>query len=176
MTSIVFGRSTPGVRPARPAGHDVAKLDRELFRLFIGRNVAGFEPVLDRMEAKRPDLKQMVITWSWPGALVSFPWLLYRKQWAIAALVLLLPVLMGMLLPGNAGGAIWVIVGMMGRGLVVGDAGRRIRKLERLHSDRAELEAAVAKAGGVSVVAASVGGVLYALGLAAALVTTFGSA
>ena len=176
MTSIAFGRSTPGSKSSRP-GYDVAKLDRELFRLFIGRNVEKFEPVLDQMEEKRPDLRRMVVTWSWPAALVGFPWLLYRKQWGIAAVVLILPIVMGMILPNSSGNLGFAVgMAMLARAFVVAHAGQKIRKLERLHADRAELEAAVVKAGGVSVVGAWIGGVVLALCTAAALVSRFAPA
>ena len=140
----------------------------EEVRLFLGSNAERFRPAWEgtreKMLAGRPAIAW---SWCWPALVFGFAWFLYRKQWALAAVLLLLPLAIGYFIdtPGGATVGIGIAIAAMAKSIVVQAAVTKIDRIRAADGD----EAAIARAGGVSVVGGIVGGVLIALFLAAAI-------
>lgn len=132
---------------------------------FLGPNAERFRSAYDktraRMAAERPGV---VWSWCWPALVFGFAWFLYRKQWAIGAILLLLPMAIGYFfdLPSGGTAAVAVAVAAMAKSLVVQDAVARIAKIKDIGGGEAE----IARAGGVSAAGGLIGGAILALGVA----------
>lgn len=94
------------------------------------------------------------------------PWLLYRKMYGLAALVVLLPVLLSLMrLPSalvSATGAAPMILGAFGKRLYLRNARRAIASIRAAAPDERRARAAIAEAGGVSIAGAVFGLLLIA--------------
>jgi hypothetical protein len=101
------------------------------------------------------------------------PWLLYRKQWLSAVLVLVVPFLLGHFMrPELFGTLMSVIYALWGKSMVVKKAARDVRAAVAAESNPQYLRERIEREGGVSVPAAIVGGVIE--GILVALVVMAG--
>ena len=100
-------------------------------------------------------------TWCWPAFFGGFVWFFYRKMYGIGAAMLVLPIIIGVLYP-KAGGASFAYIGSQGKGFYVWTAQRRIKKADKLGLVGAEREEYLRRAGGVSLTAGILAGVVYA--------------
>src|SRR5262249_20343608 len=94
-----FGLRTqrnPGMARAMSRGSaaTAVPVDRSAFATFAGPNADRFLPTFDKMQERDPGLKRIVRGWSWPAFFVPLPWLLYRKQWAMAAAMIAIPIVL----------------------------------------------------------------------------------
>ena len=132
---------------------------------FLGPNAERFrsawEKTHGKMAAGRPGVAW---TWCWPALILGFAWFLYRKQWVLGAILLILPLAIGYFLDLPSGGSVGIaiVVAAMAKSLVVQDAVNRIDKIRRAGGGDADL----VRAGGVSVAGGAVGGAILALAVA----------
>ena len=124
---------------------------------FIGPNAHKFEVVWVKTRvqsmAKGAGFK---IGWCWPPLFIGFAWFLYRKMWGFGALLLVVPVVVGYLLPGGGAIGLGVAFAMMAKSIYVQHAVVKIAKLRARGAGDAE----IAAAGGVSVAGGIIGGVI----------------
>jgi hypothetical protein len=151
-------------------GEAAPPIDRELLAIYFAPNPAPFLATFDKMRAANPWLKKQVVSWSWPAFLVTLRWFLYRKRWMEAAVVTLLPLVLFYLIPSaNSGGvAFAVVIGMYAKSWYVMFAASRIRTIQQEEPDPQGAREKIARAGGVSVPGAIIGGVIFAAAFAAA--------
>jgi hypothetical protein len=163
MTSSLSDASIACVPGARAVPDDDA-----LFLAFVGRNQPIYLRTLEKMRAKDPHLRKLAPTLCWPAFFVTVPWLLYRKLYGWAAVMIGLPVVMGVVAPSLSGLAspLGIFLVIWGRPFYVRHAFNRIRKLRERAKDEDELKRLVEKAGGVSVFGAVIG-VFITVGLVA---------
>ena len=62
-----------------------------LVALYVGPNSDKYLAMYAKMKEKDPNLGSLAMGWCWPVFFVPMPWLLYRKQWGIAAAIVILP-------------------------------------------------------------------------------------
>lgn len=135
-------------------------LDRSDLAVFIGPNAERFISVLGLAGARRRG------RWTcWPGFFFPIAWFMYRKMYGWAALACALPIFasvmnFGLLKPALIG--LPTVVGLAGRRVYVGGALRTIARIRASQSGRSEdaLRQTLARAGGVSVAGAIVGGAI----------------
>lgn len=176
------GDSTPGTPPppdTRPAfdrpdtdGADAAD-EEELIRLFVGENFGKFEAVYEKMK-----IKKGALGWCWTAFFLPSVWLLYRKLYIEAVVILVLPVVILTIFPNldiaNVG--ISVAVAMTGKNYYLGRAKTKIGKIMALSEpDDFKMEL-LQRAGGVSWPAAIIGIAIYASLIGLALWAVFGAA
>ncbi len=152
--------TTAGAAPSVAAAP--AEIDRELFALYFGPNAAPFLATLDKMYAANPSLKRAVRSWSWPAFLVTVPWFLYRKRWLEAVTFTLLPIVFFYFFPkaSSAGIGLALVAGMQAKAWYVMAAAGRIRSILREETDPHRAREKIARAGGVSIPGAIIGGVM----------------
>lgn len=146
-------------------------VDDELFRLFVGPNVERFETVREKMHRGEKSGSRPVRSWSWPGFLFPQVWLAYRKQWTLVVVTVVVPILAVYIFGDNLYGGVAIsgFVGARGKICYVGEAERRIRKICALGLTATRTRERIRRAGGVSILAGVIGGLLYALLAAIAL-------
>jgi hypothetical protein len=119
---------------------------------FIARNHARFMPLYDALVSGRG-----VAPFCWPGLLAPQAWFLYRKMYVWAALVSAGPLLLAYI-PRlgwlNWGGA---LIGAFGLRIYLAYARRTIARIRETAADEAEVQALIARAGGVSRIGAAIG-------------------
>ena len=138
---------------------------------FLGPNAHRFEGAWAKTRDKMAERGAGIAwSWSWPALLFSFGWFFYRRQWAIGAVLLILPIALALLLeraPGTLGA--FIVIAVMGKSLVVQDAVNRIAKIKEKGGGMAKITAA----GGVSIPGAILGGLILAIGAAGVLLIMF---
>jgi predicted acyltransferase len=140
---------------------------------YIGPNANGFKTVWEKQRATALGGRGG-IAWSmcWPALFLSVAWFFYRKQWLMAAILIILPAIMLAVLPIPPGafGGIGIAIAMMAKSLYLQDALPRIAKLKAAGSGDHD---ALAAAGGVSLPAGIIAGVAIALATVAAIASVF---
>lgn len=138
---------------------------------FIGPNADRFHGVYERGREKAlAKGVGNVVSWSWPALFFGFAWFFYRKQWAIGAVLLIVPILIAYFFDIGGGlGGVAIVMAMFAKSFIVQDAVTRVAKLKSQGATAADLTTA----GGVSVPAGVVGGILLALLVTAALIPLF---
>lgn len=127
------------------------------------------EAYLDTYEKMRASTRRnhAVFAWSWPAFLLFFAWFFYRKQYAVGAVLLVLPLALALVL-GVGSGALATVAATFAKPNYVGAALTRIAKADALGLSGAERFDYLQRAGGVSDVAGILAGGVYALMLALA--------
>jgi Protein of unknown function (DUF2628) len=156
--------SVPRIARSQPASPAIP-VDRELFAAYVGANADRFLPTFDKMQDRDPALKRIVRSWCWPAFLLPFPWLLYRKQWAMAAAVIVIPMVLAYLFPRNGVTSLATVitVATIGKSMYVLDAAHKIRKLSGQEADPLRLRERIIQAGGVSIAGAILGAMIFVL-------------
>jgi hypothetical protein len=111
-------------------------------------------------------------SWCWPALIFGFAWFLYRKQWAIGTVLLLVPIGFALFFdrtPGLLG--VMIVIAAVAKSTVVQDAVRKIAQIKEAGGGATE----IAAAGGVSPVGGIVGGILFAIGAVSTLVDIIAS-
>ena len=130
---------------------------RAVLAIFIGRNTEKFLKLYDKTNG---DLSKLATGWTWPGFFVPFPWLLYRKLYLEAAVVIFVPIALTFIFPvlADAGSfGLTVIVAVMGKSYYLQRADRKIKAILDEGGTVDETEARIAAAGGVSPASAWIG-------------------
>ena len=147
---------------------------RAELQAFFGPNAARFLPVYDGLHQDavagtgRPRFRLGGGGFSVPAFLFGPVWFLYRKMWAIAAIVVIGMIAIG-LIPGagNAGLPIGILLGLLARRVYVQQAIATLQKMRR--PDGTIDPAEIRRAGGGSKVAGWISGLIYGAPVIAAL-------
>ncbi len=146
--------------------------------LFIGRRAAPFLRTYWRGGGPLSGpflLRSFALSWSWPAFLIPVPWLLYRKMYAIAFGYVAVIVLLGLSAPGAAtstGAAFSILMGLIGKGLYLQHALRRLRRADTRGLTGAQRDDYLQRAGGVSMAAATYGTLFVLSIIALAIVSS----
>ena len=139
---------------------------------FIGPNAERFRSAWDKVRPKA--LKSgsgVAFAICWPALLFGFAWFLYRRMWLAGALLLALPLVLGLFLDigtGMAGAT--VAIAALAKSLHLQHAVTRIGAVKAAGGGGE----AVRAAGGLSTVGGIIGGALWAVILVAAFLTLGG--
>lgn len=154
-------------------GHAVTPV---LVEFFVGPNAYKYLATYARMKAKDPDLRRLVAGWCWPVFFVPLPWLLYRKQWGLAALLVILPIVVAYLFPTLtvAPFAVGVAFAVLAKSLYIRSAATKIRAIAATEDNPDLLRARVMRAGGISMPGAIIGTIIMLVGVVAQIVVTAG--
>tara|TARA_Y100000588_G_scaffold201336_2_gene214942 strand:- start:2 stop:697 length:696 start_codon:yes stop_codon:yes gene_type:complete len=128
--------------------------------VYVKRNPKPYAKTYLRMVEKR---KLSLLTWSFPAFFFSFAWFFYRRMWVIGIVILALPEILGQFSTEMATGALFAIPfvsGVMGEGLYLNRAFRRIYRIDQSAETDEEKHISVEDAGGVSYVGAMLGGIM----------------
>jgi hypothetical protein len=171
----------PAVGARRQEAPDSAAAERDALRRdlmeFIGPNADRFLQVRDlfgtreMVNGKRKFVANMCI----PMFLIPFPWLMYRKMYLEAALLLLIPILLGIILPdllgtGSIGAA--VVLALHVKSWYLSRAKRKIKRISEQATSVDERRELIQKAGGVSLPAGVIGGAIYVSLIGLAILAT----
>jgi hypothetical protein len=141
--------------------------------VFFGGRAEPYLRLYARMLAGSGARRTFPLSWSWPVFLGSFVWFFYRKMYAIGALMLGIPIVLGFLVDVDITGGMLAFA-FFAKTLYVQSALRRIC----LADDRAlageERRAYLRLAGGVSPIAGLIAGTVYACLVAVVLLGAFG--
>jgi hypothetical protein len=144
-------------------------LRRSDLALFVGPNVEKFVSVFGSAGKRR------IGRWAcWPGFFFPLAWFMYRKMYGWAALACALPIFASVMNFGPFKSVLVslpTVVGLAGRRVYVAGARRTIARVRASLSGRPEeeLRETLARAGGVSVPGAIVGGAIVLCALAIVL-------
>jgi hypothetical protein len=137
---------------------------REDLRTFFGPRADKYLAIYEKM---RIGNKSYTPGWNWVVFFTAFPWFFYRKMYIFGSLLIFLPALAGYLfgLTGNAGlvGALSVSANSQ----YVQSAMKRLQKADELGLIGERRQEYLRRAGGVSIVAGTLTGILFALLMAA---------
>lgn len=131
---------------------------------FIGPNAHRFERVWAKLRGQSLEKGAgFAQSWCWPALLFGFAWFFYRKMWAVGAVLMVLPIVLGYFVSSN-GAAIGLAAASAGlaKSVYIQHATSRIAKIRSAGGGEAD----IAAAGGVSLAGGIIGGVLLALALA----------
>ena len=141
-----------------------------MLAIFIGRNTEKFLKLYDKTNG---DLSKLAMGWTWPGFFVPFPWMLYRKLYLEAAVVIFVPIALTFIFPAlaDAGSVgLTIMVAVMGKSYYLQRADRKIKAILDEGGTVEETEARIAQAGGVSPASAWIGGAIMVALISLALV------
>lgn len=139
-------------------------------RVFFGPRPDPYINVFEDMRLKQ---SLSVIRLSWPALLFSFVWFFYRKMYVVGAIAILVPIVVALLFPGVALTGAYIGLSMAARPTYVQSALKRISKADALGLAGSERVEYLRRAGGVSLAAGILAGVLYALLLALIVYVNF---
>lgn len=142
---------------------------------FFEPNAETYLAIYDKMRLASGSRRISPITWSWPGFLVSYAWFFYRKMYIYGAIFLLVPIVLAMLFPASSA-ALYVCSAMTGKPLYVQSALGRILKADALGLSGEERKRYLERAGGVSILAGGIGGLVFVAALAVVILAAIGQA
>lgn len=123
---------------------------------FFGPGADKYLKLHDKLQAAPSS-----VSFNWPAFSLAFVWFFYRKMYLFGALLAILSVVVGSVLPFGAGVSAG-IVGFFANRAYIGEAKRRIKEADGLGLTGEERAAYLRRVGGVSMPAALVAGLLYA--------------
>jgi hypothetical protein len=128
--------------------------------VYVGRNPEPYAATYRRMVRAG---KASMLSWSWSAFFFTFAWFFYRRMWLIGLVIMGLPGFLTQFGTEMATGALIAtpfVSALMGKGLYLNRAFRRIYRIDRSPRTEAEKRVAIMDAGGVSYVSGVLGGVL----------------
>lgn len=147
--------------------------------VFIGPNADAY---LRHYLATRSSGRRTLRGLSWPAFFVPLPWMLYRKLYLEAIGMLAAAVFAAYALPQffpeygrNATMGLWVGFAVVAKSIYLLRAERRVRAIVARNLPPAEHDAALRRAGGVSIIGAVMGSVLMLAGLVLSIAGGTGS-
>lgn len=135
---------------------------RDAFQTFVGPNASVYAELWDKQTSGkfgRPGFAFLILAY-----FALFPWLMYRKLYGYAAAVLLIPIVVGVLFPEHAfkiNNALTIGFAIVAKYLYIGHAESKIKKIQARTSPGTDRDAQLTRAGGVSLTAAAIAGVIY---------------
>jgi hypothetical protein len=139
---------------------------------YFGPRAEAFLKTYDKLRSGPNPSRGFVLTWCWPIFLVSFVWLFYRKRYVEGVVLALLPVVSEMVLGFSGGGVLWIVVAIGAKSYYVQIALARVVTADDLGLVGEKRLDYLRRAGGVSVVAGTIAGLVLA-GLLAAIAYAF---
>lgn len=125
---------------------------------FVGPNAASY---IARSTTRRALPWSLLDRWHWPACLVTVPWMFYRKLYAGGLILVALPVLLGLVVPGGLflgwTVVIGLVAGLCGKQWYLDHAARRIENARQNFQAGAPRNAFLRHAGGVSIPGAILG-------------------
>jgi hypothetical protein len=165
VTDIAVTQEEPAqFQSPNPAIHDLPNQDkvrtsRDDFRDFIGPNAERYLRAYDLRQARR----RAFGSFSLAAAFIPLAWLMYRKMYVAAGILLLGSLIIGLVMPDIGPGAgIAAVFGVLGKTLYLSHAESRIRKIGARHLPPAEHVALLKRAGGVSWISGAIGAIIMA--------------
>jgi len=141
---------------------------------FFGPRAEVYLETYEKMRGGTEKNQYMVFTWSWPVFLGSFVWFFYRKLHLYGAFMVLMPIALSYVTGATAaGGGSVAVFAVYSKYIYVHSALSRIIKADDLGLAGQERLDYLHKAGGVSLTAGLFAGLIYILGLAAAIYGAF---
>jgi hypothetical protein len=119
---------------------------------FFGPNAERYLAKYEKLRQKRGQGKQFFLSWNWAVFFLSFTWFFYRKMYAAGAVVLVLPLVLSLVLPGDSHGAggVAVALALFADYWYVFQALARVAKADALGLEGFERIAFLQAGGGVS--------------------------
>ncbi len=118
---------------------------------FFGPNAERYLARYEKLREKRSQGKQHFLSWNWAAFLLGFAWFFYRKMYAAGAVLLALPLVLGLLLPEtNGAGGVAVFLALFADYWYVFQALSRVAKADALGLEGFERVAFLQAGGGVS--------------------------
>jgi hypothetical protein len=127
---------------------------------FFGPRPDAYLKVYEKIRFRTDGRKIFPMTWSWPVFVGGFTWFFYRKMYGAGAALIVVPIVI-VLLFGSAGSASLAYFAVSAKSMYVYSALGRILKADSLGLSGAERSDYLRRAGGVSLVAGVLAGVLY---------------
>lgn len=140
--------------------------------LFFGPRADVYLNVYDKMRVNSAEGRLFAMTWSWPTFFGAFVWFFYRRMYGVGALMILVPIVLGLLFPTATGGSM-AAVAIFAKPAYVFSALGRILKADALALTATERSDYLQRAGGVSLVSGVLAGLLYVALLAVAVAAIF---
>jgi hypothetical protein len=142
---------------------------------FIGPNADRFQRVWEKQKGMIAD-KGSGIAWGfcWPAFFLSFVWFLARKQWVIGAMLIVIPMILGYLLPSSTGGGalgIALVIAAMAKSLYLQGSMEKIAKIRSETAQGEARNAALKAAGGINWPVAALSGAVLAFAIYGAFQT-----
>ena len=120
---------------APPRRYDSPAADaREVRERLIGTKTEYYLPIFEKME----NLNSFT-SWNWPAFLVGYNWMLYRKMYAIGAVVWLFGVVVGLLEVPLLNLLVWLGMGVVGNYLYMKDINNRTEKALDMQPEEREV-------------------------------------
>jgi hypothetical protein len=138
-------------------------------RTFFGPRAEVYLETYDKMRARDG---KFPMTWHWTAFLTVFPWFFYRKMYAVGAVLVLLPVVLGFFGLTGGGGSL-AVAGILAKGIYVQTALGGILKADALGLSGPERSQYLERAGGVSVIAGTLAGFVFVAMLGLAILALF---
>jgi hypothetical protein len=137
---------------------------------FFGPRTEPFLRVYEKMRAGSAQNRIFPMTWSWSVFFGAFIWFFYRKMYLVGAMMILIPVILSLLFGPTGGGGGLAGFAIIAKTLYVHAALIRILKADALGLAGVERNDYLRRAGGVSLVAGVLAGLLFAAIAAMAIV------
>jgi len=165
VTDIAVTQEEPAqLKSADSVIHDLpeqgtVRTSRDDLRDFIGPNAERYLRAYDLRQARR----RFLGGFSLAAAFIPLAWLMYRKMYIAAGILLLGSLIIGLVMPDiGPGVGIAGAFGVLGKTLYLSHAESRLRKIGARHLPLAEHIALLKRAGGVSWVGGAIGAVIMA--------------
>jgi hypothetical protein len=129
---------------------------------FFGPRAGTYLKVYEKMRAGAARNRIFPMTWSWPVFFGAFIWFFYRRMYLMGAVLILVPIVLSLLAGPSAGGGGMVVFAIGAKTVYVQTALSRILKADAQGLAGAERSDYLRRAGGVSLVAGVLAGLLYA--------------
>lgn len=142
---------------------DQERVRADLAVLF-GPRAQIFQQAYEKMRAKSGRGRMQAIGWNWPALFVPFAWFFFRKMYLYGAVILLLPILIEFVIdiPSGATIGLAIVVSMYSKSWYVQKALGHIAEADARGLAGAERAEYFRRVGGVSVLAGTLAGLLYA--------------
>jgi hypothetical protein len=172
VTDIAVTQEEPA-QPTSPDSvtHDLPdqggiRTNRDDLRVFIGPNAERYLRAYDLKQTRRRGLAGFSVA----AAFIPLAWLMYRKMYVAAGILLLGSLIIGLVIPDIGPGiGIAGVFGVLGKTLYLSHAESRLRKIGARHLPPAEHVALLQRAGGVSWIGAVIGAIIMAGGVLAVI-------
>jgi hypothetical protein len=131
----------------------------EDLRTFFGPRAEKYLAIYEKMRARNSSNHA---SWNWVVFLTNFPWFFYRKMYITGSLLILAPIVAAYLVGIGGQAGISAAVAVSANSLYVTAAMRRLEKADALGLFGERRQDYLKRAGGVSVVAGTLSGILCA--------------
>jgi hypothetical protein len=169
----MFGQWVANNRQKQLSALEAPNLRKDI-ETFFGPRAEIYLKVFDRtLENLRNGKNGSGFGFSLPAFVGGFVWFFYRRMYLYGAFALLAPIIAGLLIGGSGGTSMAAVLGLMAKPIYMQWAIARVKKADALGLVGAEREDYLRRAGGVSIVAGVLAGILFLALFAIFVLTTF---